>query len=530
MSRRAASQKARETLKEGLRQAKKEDEEDGTGDIEYEDSEDEFVPKKKEKKRLRIADDDSDSDDAGSSGRRSAKKTRKSPQTPARRPGPKSRTKVVKSEDMTPLASPQARETITKKLKKWLNPNTYCCEVCPESKSFTTNILSTLKKHLLDYHKITFENYKEVSVDSMDPQTHKCLLCSNKVDQCPDTLEGHFLNSHPETTLRTYFERKILPLLPAEFGEEPKVSEKKPHVKSEPAGAGDVEQTLQFLQEQDGPDDSHDNDDDWGVSTTTSMHLDFCKLCGESVRQTVEDIKAHYESVHVTDNDRALAKWAQKVAYVGCKMSGCSHKPSSMRDLKAHLATHDIEVSDYVTQKGAILEKVVYHACLVCQLPVLHDQGKLAKHLTDKCKKKMTLASYYKDHVVPSGGARTGGANKNNRREAAEPIDPDVQQKYVKWLYQCDWECNKCQQTFNQYCQLKFHLKSDHQASMPFMKKGMETHPLAKKPTLHECKLCNKKIQQDNEFLGPHFQKEHEMGGLEYFGKYLLDENGELIQ
>ena len=65
---------------------------------------------------------------------------------------------------------------------------------------------------------------------------------------------------------------------------------------------------------------------------------------------------------------------------------------------------------------------------------------------------------------------------------------------------------------------------------MPFMKKGMETHPLAKKPTLHECKLCNKKIQQDNEFLGPHFQKEHEMGGLEYFGKYLLDDNGELVQ
>ena len=158
MSRRAASQKARETLKEGLRQAKKEDEEDGTGDISglevrlksksdpitwprhvvlnyrgcchgghgylffdcCQDSEDEFVPKKKEKKRLL----DSDSDDAGSSGRRSAKKMRKSPQTPARRPGPKSRTKVVKSEDMTPLASPQARETITKKLQKWMNPNT----------------------------------------------------------------------------------------------------------------------------------------------------------------------------------------------------------------------------------------------------------------------------------------------------------------------------------------------------------------------------------------------------------------------
>ena len=51
----------------------------------------------------------------------------------------------------------------------------------------------------------------------------------------------------------------------------------------------------------------------------------------------------------------------------------------------------------------------------------------------------MTLASYYKDHVVPSGGARTGGANKNNRREAAEPIDPDVQQKYVKWLYQVSY-------------------------------------------------------------------------------------------
>ena len=81
----------------------------------------------------------------------------------------------------------------------------------------------------------------------------------------------------------------------------------------------------------------------------------------------------------------------------------------------------------------------MYHACLVCQSAVLHDQGKLAKHLTDKCKKKMTLASYYKDHVVPSGGARTGGANKNNRREAAEPIDPDVQQKYVKWLYQVSY-------------------------------------------------------------------------------------------
>ena len=97
----------------------------------------------------------------------------------------------------------------------------------------------------------------------------------------------------------------------------------------------------------------------------------------------------------------------------------------------------------------------MYHACLVCSVAVLHDVSKLNKHLADKCKKKMTLAAYYKDHVVPSGGARPGGGKSNAGRRESNPVDPDVQQKYVKWLYQCEWECNKCQQLFNQYCQLK---------------------------------------------------------------------------
>ena len=64
--------------------------------------------------------------------------------------------------------------------------------------------------------------------------------------------------------------------------------------------------------------------------------------------------------------------------------------------------------------------------------------GKLAKHLAAECEKKMTLANYYKDLVVPSGGARPGNKNQNRRGES-NPVDPDVQHKYVKWLYQCEW-------------------------------------------------------------------------------------------
>ena len=78
----------------------------------------------------------------------------------------------------------------------------------------------------------------------------------------------------------------------------------------------------------------------------------------------------------------------------------------------------------------------MYHACLICNQAVLHDQRKLTKHLADKCKKTMTLAAYYKDKVVPSGGARPGGNKGNNNRRESNPVDPDVQQKYVKWLYQ----------------------------------------------------------------------------------------------
>ena len=77
---------------------------------------------------------------------------------------------------------------------------------------------------------------------------------------------------------------------------------------------------------------------------------------------------------------------------------------------------------------------------MICQEAVLHDSMKIAKHLADKCKKKMALKAYYWDYVVPSGGVRLGGNQRRNQnRGAAQPIDPDVHQKCVKWLYQCEW-------------------------------------------------------------------------------------------
>ena len=50
-----------------------------------------------------------------------------------------------------------------------------------------------------------------------------------------------------------------------------------------------------------------------------------------------------------------------------------------------------------------------------------------------------SLAAYYKDHVVPSGQANPGRGGKsgnNQQKREITPVDPDVQQKYVKWLYQ----------------------------------------------------------------------------------------------
>ena len=37
-------------------------------------------------------------------------------------------------------------------------------------------------------------------------------------------------------------------------------------------------------------------------------------------------------------------------------------------------------------------------------------------------------------------------------------------------------------------------------------------------------------IIHDNEYLGPHYSKVHEIGGLPYFEAHVLDENNEIIE
>jgi len=559
---RASASKAKETISENIKKAKIEEAENDLGDISYEeDSEEEYQVPKKKKKGFR---DDSD-EDSDLEGRKSAKKKSRGPMAQylgllneddktfkRSRPGPKSKklaADTVKKEKATleddktekqPLLYPQ--EKFDRMFKKWKDPLTYTCEICT---NFTTSVVSSLSKHLKDYHKIKLEDYDEIY--GVEERDHTCLLCKTKVSQCGEKLEGHFADQH-EGRLRQYFEEHILKLLPSTFGDAPTPQFKPADIKSENGASLEVirslleEDDLPSVSEQGGgavaeASNSEANCQESVISSTGPViKRDFCRLCGDAVIQEVEAIRNHFEKVHVTEKDRELQRWSQQVTFRPCKICGDSTS-RTLGDFKRHvLDKHGYaDTNAYVGDHMNFFKEVVYHACLICQSSVLHDHGRLSKHLMDKCKGEgVNLAAYFRDHVVPSGQAnpqrlKHAGNNNNKLKNDVSPVDPDVQQKYVKWLYQVEWECSKCQQLFNQYCQLRFHMKSDHQASMPFMKKGMKVHPLAKKAVHHNCKLCDAKILHDNEYLAPHFSKEHDLGGLEYFGKHLIDENGELI-
>jgi len=555
---RASASKALKTLKEGIKKAKVEDEEDDLGDISYEDSEEEFqVPKKKKKTfgGKRSDDSDEDSDDLGK-GRKTPKKRKsslglddnqnKSASAKKSKPGPKSKmgpkSKVKTEMTETDIKSMYPVEKFNRMFSKWKDPMTYTCEIC---NNFTTSVVTSLSKHLKDYHKIRLEDYDEIY--GVEERDHTCGLCKVKVCQSGEKLEAHFAAKHADTNLKQYFEKHILPVLPSNFGDAPlpgsnNQNSEKLDIKTEKGSS------LSALLEEDDLPSGGQGDNSLGsdsencqdsVTSSTSVRRprkDFCRLCGDAVLQEVEALRSHYEKVHVTDKDRELQRWSQKVTFKPCKL--CQDSGSrTLGDFKRHVEEkHGYrDTNAYVRDHmpDGIFRQVVYHACLICQSSVLHDHGRLSKHLMDKCKGEGTsLAAYYKDHVVPSGQANPGRGGKsgnNQQKREITPVDPDVQQKYVKWLYQVEWECSKCQQVFNQYCQLRFHMKSDHQASMPFMKKGWTTHPLAKKAVYHTCKVCDAKVLHDNEYLGPHYTKEHDMGGLEYFGKHLIDDNGELI-
>jgi len=576
MSRRASASRAAAKLTESIKKDKQQDEEDGKQDISFEESGDEYTPSKKKSGKRKSFMDESDSEEESSLS--SSKKRRPGPKskvmTPAakKRPGPKSMTNRRESKPATPKHN-FSKEEVLKKLNKWKDPNLHRCDLCDDGSKFETAQLNDLQDHLKKYHKMTLKDYEEVY--GTFESAHKCQFCNASVTQNSRKLEEHFSTTHPKSTLEEYFEEKILPHLPTNFAEVVKspppaaVQVKKEAgavvVKKEAGSSSSLEVTRRLLRDDSDDEDaaaaadtafgggdlppmpsktSGDSDAESSASSilnkdeNKNRKKDFCRLCGDLVVQDVPSLRQHYESVHGTERDKEVSRWSQKITYRACKVPGCTEKKAdSLADFKRHVvSSHGIKISAYIDMycpSEGIVDTMVYHACLICQKTIMHDSGKLAKHVLTQCTKNMNLAAYYKDHVVPS---TRGGRNRGTARGVSaanggcNPVDPDVQQKYVKWLYQCSWECPKCGQGFEQYCQLKFHMKSDHQQQMPFLKKGQEEHPMAKKSKLHKCLLCDTKIIHDNEYLGAHYTKVHEIGGLPYFEAHVLDENNEIIE
>ena len=160
-------------------------------------------------------------------------------------------------------------------------------------------------------------------------------------------------------------------------------------------------------------------------------------------------------------------------------------------------------------------------------------RGHLMKHFAEDCKQKMSLADYYDKHVKNSTAGRPnagGGVHSSRHYQSrdepvVQKVDQVVQDACKKWRFACEWQCNKCLEVKEQFCQIKQHMKSAHSSNVLPVKtvEGTQTHPLVKKPKIHPCKLCGVKLLQESAFLTPHFAQEHKMDVMNYFEEHVYD-------
>ena len=75
-------------------------------------------------------------------------------------------------------------------------------------------------------------------------------------------------------------------------------------------------------------------------ATRGPVRIDFCRLCGDVVKQDAESLNNHYESAHATERDKLVRTWSQQVSFHPCAI--CGHKPETMRSVKVSVKECDI--------------------------------------------------------------------------------------------------------------------------------------------------------------------------------------------
>ena len=162
--------------------------------------------------------------------------------------------------------------------------------------------------------------------------------------------------------LKKYFRTFVLHLLPLDFAanggpssadvekddnkenQEIKKEENK-DPKQETKTCAILPETLKLFAVSDYPSTTNEETaSDDSVATRGPVRIDFCRLCGDVVKQDAESLNSHYESTHATERDKLVRTWSQQVSFHPCTI--CGHKPETMRSVKVSLKECDIVGDD----------------------------------------------------------------------------------------------------------------------------------------------------------------------------------------
>lgn len=280
-----------------------------SNDLSFEDSEEDYVSESKTRRVVEGSDTDSEPGKATTvtkfrkvANHRVRRRSRREPPN----------LKLIKVDGFS-------SDQIDRKLRAWIDPKAQKCSFCVDPSACT---LSTLVAHLRDVHQVELEDYKETTGESLETED-KCELCKQNVTRSPDGLKQHFVKWHQGYTLKKYFRTFILPTLPFDFAEE-EASKKTCAI---------LPETLKLLAVNDYPSDSEENELPTSAKSDLPVTRDFCRLCGEVVKQDVESLKSHFETGHATAKDKLVRAWSQQVTFHPCVI--CGVKAETMRDVKA---------------------------------------------------------------------------------------------------------------------------------------------------------------------------------------------------
>ena len=261
-----------------------------------------------------------------------------------------------------------------------------------------------------------------------------------------------------------------------------------------------------------------------------------CKLCDKDMERNYSGIKnhlyEHHDRLDLKEYERKFSIHCFRIVNNGKTNKDFQVKWNNLDEFKKGSCIYQCQKCDFCTAESdtfwvhvnsehGIDEKIVYTdlhgnpmvlkskiTCMVenCFELILHNETEITEHLSQKHKNAMEFGEFFSQYY------RTG----------FEVLS------FEEWKNQCEYQCKICFERANMRQLINRHIAKAHKLKMcQYSDKYGESNI---KKVFYTCKICQKVVLWETNFLKSHIRWEHNIELKQYFKEYVKMDRDESIQ